>query len=138
MTKHSLKQWTHLVALHPPDLENPRHCLQQLKLVFPEENGTAVRSIIALYVQTRRVGFREEHAVVTLRAQDGFEEIEVIHFLKNPVCDIRLQLTLLAFPAAFNTLFNSDFTGQFIYRLFIDAVNFFSFILRCCHGSGVP
>ena len=106
MTTQSLQQWTYLVALHPPDLENPRHCLQQLKFVLPEEDGTAVRSIITLYIQTRRIGFREEHAVVTLRAQDGFEEVEVIHFLKNPVCDVRLQLTLLTFPAAFNVLFN--------------------------------
>jgi hypothetical protein len=29
--------------------------------------------------------------MVTLRGQDGFEEVEVIHFLKNPVCDVRLH-----------------------------------------------
>jgi hypothetical protein len=81
---HSLRHCTHLVALHPPNLKDTRHCLQQLKLVLPEEYGTAVRSIIALYIQTRRIGFREETSVVTLRGQDGFEEAEVIHFLKNP------------------------------------------------------
>jgi len=85
MTTHSLKQRAHLVALHPPDLENPRHCLQHLKFVLPEEDGTAVWSIIALYIQTRRIRFREEHSVVTLRAQDGSEEVEVIHFLKKKI-----------------------------------------------------
>ena len=103
---HSRKQRTHLVALHPPDLENSRHCLQQLKLVLPEEDGTTVRSIIAFYIQTRRIGFRKKHAVVTLSAQDGFEEVEVIHFLKNPVCDVRLQLTLLTFAATVNMLYS--------------------------------
>ena len=118
---HSHKQGAHLVALHPPDLENPRHCLQQLKLVLPEEDGTAVWPIIALYIQTRRIGLREKHAVVTQRGQDGFEEVEMIHLLKNPVCDVSLHSPYWFQHPFRRWRFNCLSSYEFIYSLLIDA-----------------
>jgi hypothetical protein len=79
---------THLVTLHSPDLEDASLRLEKLELFLPEEDGTAVWAVVALYVKTRRVGLREEHPAVALRAEDGLQEVEVIHFLKNPVCDV--------------------------------------------------
>jgi hypothetical protein len=76
-----LKPGTHLVALHSPDLEDSRLYLQQLKFVLPEENGTSVGAVVALDIQTRGIGFREERPSVPLRAQDSLQEVEVVHLL---------------------------------------------------------
>ena len=50
----------HLVALHPPDLEDagvPRH---EAELVLLVEHGAPVRPRVVLHVDTRRVGLGDK------------------------------------------------------------------------------
>ena len=54
----------YLVALHPPDLEDPAGRGDQLEPVLPEEHGAPVGPVVVGQVDARRVGFRHEPKIV--------------------------------------------------------------------------
>lgn len=72
----------HLVALHPPHLQNTFGVRQQRIFGALVEDRTAIGTVVLADVQTRRVRLRKEYALVVLGAQNRLQELEVIDLLQ--------------------------------------------------------
>ena len=72
----------HLVALHPPDLQDPPGPAHQRELGPLEEDGAAVWPRVALHVDAGRVRLGQEAAGVTHGAEGPLQEVEVVHLLQ--------------------------------------------------------
>jgi len=70
-----------LVALDAPDFQNATVTVEKIKLFSSVEDGATIRSVVALDVETWRVGFWKEEAGVALRGQGAAQKIKMVHLL---------------------------------------------------------
>lgn len=74
---------THLVALHSPHFDDARLDADQFEGIRPVEDGAAVRSVVALDVDARRIRFGEVCPAVALTRQRPRQKLVVVHFLDS-------------------------------------------------------
>lgn len=75
---------THLIGWNPHGREPYVHAIQELESRLIEEQGAAVRTVVALHIQTWRPGFGAKNAAVTQACQNRLEGvIVVVDFLQT-------------------------------------------------------
>lgn len=77
------EQNSYLITLYFPDVQNFGFAEHRFKLASSIEDGTAIWSIIAIYIKTRRVGLRKEKSWITLCIQNPLQKVIVIYLLKK-------------------------------------------------------
>ena len=73
----------HLITLHPPDIDDLGHSLDQIKPLCPEEQRAAIRPVVSLDAQTGRARLGEEDALITDGPERLLEELEMVYLLFN-------------------------------------------------------
>lgn len=87
-----------LIALNSPNFQDASIEVAQFEFIAFEENRTTIGAVVLFDVQTRRIRFGEENALVVLGAQNGLKEFEMIDFLKMNLKWFRnLEILLLLY-----------------------------------------